>query len=73
MVELLEKAQAILDAEYSSAFFDGKDEGKAEGKAEGIAEERLLIAKAMLLDGDSLDKVARNTGLSLEQVYNLQS
>jgi len=27
VIQALEKAQAIIDAEYSSAFFDGKDEG----------------------------------------------
>ena len=65
VVQALEKAQAIIDAECSSAFFDGKDEGKDERSVE--------IAFSMLQDGDALEKIARNTGLSLEQVRQLQS
>ena len=63
MVNVLEKAQAIVDAEYSSVYFDGKDEGKAEGI--------LQVARAMLHDGDSFEKVVRITGLPLEQVKKL--
>ena len=59
VVNVLEKAQAIVDAEYSSAFFDGK------------AEERIIIAKTMLQQGYEPDVVALITGLSLEQVQRL--
>ena len=47
----------------------GRAEGKAEGKAEGIA----FVARRMLARGLSLDLVAENTGLSLEEVRALQS
>ena len=46
----------------------GRAEGKAEGKAEGIAE----VAKNMLKFGESLGKVVALTGLTLEQVQNIQ-
>ena len=67
MMDLLEKAQAILDAEHSSAYFDGRDEGIAEGIAEGIQR----VARALLLEGDPPEKVARLTGLPLEQVMQM--
>ena len=60
VVDVLEKAQAILDAEYSSAFFDGRDEGI------------LQMAKAMLQHGLTHEKIAGITNLPLEQVYSLQ-
>ena len=54
--------------------------GKAEGKAEGIEigearlrEEKNMIARAMLLDGDSVEKIARITGLSVEKINELKS
>ena len=56
MVDALEKARDILDAEHSSAFFDGVDEGI------------LRMAKAMRQDGDSPEKIVRITGLPLEKV-----
>ncbi len=54
--------------------------GKAEGKAEGIEigearlrEEKNMIARAMLLDGDSVEKIARITGLSVEKINEIKS
>ena len=67
MVNIIEKAQAIADAEYSSLYFDAREEGKAEGIAEGI----LQVARAMLHRGDTPQEVMVVTGLSLEQVQQL--
>ena len=54
--------------------------GKAKGKAEGIEigearlrEEKNMIARAMLLDGDSVEKIPRITGLSVEKINELKS
>jgi len=60
VAEAFEKAQAIIDSELVSSFIEGKTEGKIE------------TAIFMLKDGDKPEKVARCTGLPLEQIYQLQ-
>ena len=57
---VLEKARADHDAWFSSAYHDGRDDGLIE------------VAKNMLKDGDSPEKVVRCTGLSLDYVKTLQ-
>ncbi|PTQ55294.1 MAG: Signal transduction histidine kinase [Candidatus Carbobacillus altaicus] len=54
----------------------GREEGRAEGRAEGLAEgerqKAIEIAKEMLAEGDSVERVARLTKLSLEEVEKLK-
>lgn len=64
---LLERAQHERDHELSGAYHDGRDEGKAEG----ITIRNIEIAKTMLQEGEPLDKVARYTGLTLDQIKSL--
>mgnify|MGYP003422912751 FL=1 len=45
------------------------EQAKSEGKAERDTE----IARAMLLDGDSVEKVAKITGLSIADIQKLKS
>jgi predicted transposase/invertase (TIGR01784 family) len=45
---------------------------RAEGKEEGKAERDTEIARAMLIDGDSVEKIARITGLSNEEIEELK-
>lgn len=45
---------------------------RAEGKEEGKAERDTEIARAMLIDGDSVEKIARITGLSNEEIEALK-
>lgn len=47
------------------------DEGKAEGKAEGKEELKIEIARQMLLEGEPIDKIARFTGLTKEEIEKL--
>ncbi|NDB83366.1 MAG: transposase, partial [Alphaproteobacteria bacterium] len=42
------------------------------GKAEGKAERDIEIAKAMLLDGDAVEKIAQITGLSILEIEKLK-
>ena len=56
MTEAFEKAEATIQDELAYSFFEGKVE----------------VAKSMLRDGDSLEKVARCTGLPLEQIQELK-
>ena len=52
---------------------EGRAEGRAEGMVEGRADERREMAKAMLADGDSVEKVARISKLSEEDVLSLKA
>jgi hypothetical protein len=47
--------------------------GEAKGKAEGKAERDIEIAKAMLLEGDSIEKIGKITGLTLEEILKLKN
>ena len=48
---------------------EGRAEGRTEGRAEGLAE----VARNFLTMGFSIDQVSKGTGLSIEEVSNLQS
>ncbi|OAV74637.1 hypothetical protein Barb7_01833 [Bacteroidales bacterium Barb7] len=49
------------------------DTTKAEGKAEGKAEEKIEIAQRMLSDNEPIEKIMKYTGLSTEEINNLQT
>lgn len=49
---------------FDSIYFDGK--------ADGIVESKLEIARNFLRDGLNVDIVARNTGLSLNEIKSLK-
>lgn len=51
---------------------EGKEEGKKEGKKEGKHESQLEIARELLLDGMSVEKVAKMTRLSKDEVEKLK-
>ena len=44
------------------------DDGKVEGEIVGIERGKLEIAKQMLLDGESMEKIIKFTKLSKEQI-----
>lgn len=41
------------------------------GREEGKEEEKIIMAKALLVEGDSVEKIMRLTGLTKEQIKNL--
>mgnify|MGYP003571338625 CR=1 FL=1 len=47
------------------------DKGKAEGRAEGIAEGKIATARLMKADGEPAEKIARYTGLTIEEIQKL--
>jgi len=49
-----------------------KEEGIEQGIEQGQNEKSIEIAKSMIKDNESLDKIAKYTGLSLEEVENLK-
>ncbi|MEA5597678.1 Rpn family recombination-promoting nuclease/putative transposase [Rivularia sp. UHCC 0363] len=52
---------------------EGKAEGRAEGKAQGSQETARTIAVNLLKEGLAIDLIAKTTGLTVEQVQQLQS
>jgi predicted transposase/invertase (TIGR01784 family) len=51
----------------------GYDRGKVEGKVEGQEEKAIAIALNMLNDNLPLETIARFTGLSIDQLQQLQT
>ena len=54
------------------AIEEGHAQGHAQGLAQGLAEGRAEVANEMLADGMSLDKIAKYTGLSQEEIAALK-
>ena len=52
---------------------EGRIEGRAEGRAEGRDERSLEIAREMLRDGESVEKIIRYTGLARQQIEELKA
>ncbi|WP_458451042.1 Rpn family recombination-promoting nuclease/putative transposase [Fibrobacter sp.] len=52
---------------------EGRAEGREEGREEGANSKAREIAKAMLADGDSLEKVARISGLSESDILRIKA
>ena len=50
----------------------GQDDGKTEGLEEGAKTERIAIAKNLLKDGIPIEVVSKNTGLSVEELKELE-
>ena len=64
--------RSIAEAWKEEGFEEGIEKGVEKGKAVGIQEEKLIIAKSMLLEGDSNERVAKITGLTIEEIENLR-
>jgi len=47
--------------------------GEAKGKAEGASNKAIEIARAMLLEGDSIEKIGKITGLSVGDIKKLKT
>ena len=62
--------QEEIDCRLASAELRGEARGMARA-AEAVAAKAREMAKAMLADGDSIEKVARISGLSEEEIRAL--
>ena len=79
-VKLTYEKEMITERDYYNIIETAKDDGREEGRAEGLQagieqgslEAATRIAKAMLADGEPVEKVIRFTGLSREQVCSLE-
>ena len=57
---------------YDKGVRRGERHGLRRGKAEGAADAKREMAKAMLADGDSIEKIARISGLSEKEIKALK-
>ena len=69
--ELARIDQGIINGEKKRARAAGLREGREEGLKQGREEERKEIAQAMLKDGDSVDRVSRITGLTVDEIRKI--
>lgn len=63
--------ERVIKKEKLEAKLEGRMEGKLEGKLEGRMEEKNEIIHEMLIEGDSIDKIARITKLSIDEVKRI--
>ena len=67
--------EAIYKKDLNEKYDEGRESGLAEGRKSGLAEgsnkEKLAIAKLMLHGKESLDKIVKYTGLSINQLNTL--
>ena len=56
-------------AAYKGAIIEAKIEGKKEGKKES----KIEMAKIMLMENEPIDKIARYTGLSEEELLRIKA
>ena len=61
-----------LETGLAEGLAKGLEEGRAEGILQGAREKYIENARNLLREGDSPEKIARCTGLSLEEVLNLK-
>ncbi len=77
-ISLDSRTRLAYDRRKSTIFFYEKtlekkfDEGKAEGIQKGVHEKAIATAWAMLGEGEPIEKIARYTGLSIEEIANLK-
>ena len=67
------KAYRDIKNSLESAEEKGRLKGRAEGRAEGRDERSLEIAREMLRDGESVEKIIRYTGLARQQIEELKA
>ena len=61
----------LTDEDRQEIYAQAKAEGKAEGLAEGEAKGKAEMAKALKKLGIHVDKIAKASGLSLEEIAAL--
>ncbi len=71
---ILDEMAAVKEAEIrlQKAKQRAREKGLAKGRAEGERQKAMEIAREMLAEGDSSERVARLTKLSLEEIEELK-
>ena len=60
-----------MQYKYDKGRAEGRVEGRMEGRAEGLAEGKIAAARLMKADGEPAEKIARYTGLTIEEIQKL--
>jgi predicted transposase/invertase (TIGR01784 family) len=70
-----QETKRIMDNQAAEDYMlkQAKSEGVAEGKAEGMVEEKIKIAKSLLLQNIDINTISTATGLSAQQISELKS
>lgn len=61
----------VMRSAYIDGVADGREQAREEGREEGRAEGILSVARNLKASGIPVDVIARNTGLTVEEIYNL--
>lgn len=69
MAQVLEKAQAIHDAEKVTAYYEGEEHGVIKGEYQAAVK----FANKLLRRSVSLTDIAEDTGLSINELHELQN
>ena len=66
-----ELAEHTRATEICQAREEGLEQGRTEGEASGRAAEKIEMARTMKADNEPLEKIAKYTGLSIEDIDRL--
>ncbi len=69
--KVMRDREAVMQTAIEKAKIEGHQEGHQEGIKEGIKEGMEKVAKQMKLEGESIDKIMKFTGLTSEQITKL--
>ncbi len=69
----LQNEMAINEERYEQGMKEGKEQGIKEGKEQGIKEGKIEIAKNLLSIHLPLEQISNATGLSIDEIKELQS
>jgi predicted transposase/invertase (TIGR01784 family) len=65
------RSRRMHQTDVASNLATAEDRGVQKGVIIGAEEKAIVIARNMIADGDSIDKIIRNTGLTREEIKNL--
>ena len=71
LAESREKARMDFEDRYDGAYHEGEQKGRREGEQIGEQKGRREVALNLLRDGIPVEVVAKNTGLSLDEIKQL--
>lgn len=67
----IERLREKARHDEAQALYHAEQQGIARGKQEGISERNIEFAKAMIADGEPVDKIVRYTGLTEKEIETL--
>lgn len=68
----IERLREKARHDEAQALYHAEQKGRSKGKQEGISERNVEIARAMLANGEPIDKIMHYTDLSKEKIEELR-